>query len=880
MDRLSSTFAGHYDLAAYLVLMISIVVGLCFGFKNWFIRIFLGITAFLSFIILYLTVSRISFFALLFALAMLLVFYKKKWVIVCLFVLSIASLVFFPNLRQRFQNTVSGTNVLVDAKTGGALGEIKQVPSTYFDNKVVLRQPLPNQQFLDIATGSSLIYPNKYIPPQALLLVEPNASTGESLPQGTSYINLSLSPVTQKAGEYFFEKPAGGGGSQIETWVVMGDFLVKRARAYDLSFTTRFQGEWPNTLLAFDRNIFFGSGYGSVSLAVDNNYLRILGESGLLGFISYFSIFIVAVIYIKKVLPKVDSKLIKGLILGFIAGSIGLALNATLIDVFVASKIAFTYWLLMGLIVGILSAYGEDMKIDLWSEFKKAATSSVAIVVYLFASVFVMFAGTLNYYFVGDDFAWLRWVASCGVGCNKVSEVFNFFTKADGFFYRPGAKLYIDFMYNFFWLNQTLYHAGSILLHFLVLISVFFVAKKILKNFGLAVGATFLFLILCGYSEAVLWVSATGLLFTTMFALTALLAYINWKEKKKAVYFILSFASIILSLLFQEMGVIVPLLIILYDLFFGKETGIDKLSKKVAYLIILFPLVPYLIIRFIAQSHWTGGDYSYNLIKLPFNFIGNGLGYLFLTLLGPASLSFYEKLRSVSRSHVPVAVLGAILILVIAIKLYQLMVKKMESGNRKIIIFGLLFSFVSLLPFLGLGDITSRYSYLSTFGFVLVFVVLLNQLYSYLLDNGKLIANLIMVLIVIVFASFQLFQWQRILIDWKEAGVKAEKYLTKLDWIYARYSSPDTKVLYFVNVPVKNGNAWVFPVGLEDASWFVLGNRDVKVYQSQTVESAFDSMGNTKGKVFRFDNNDNFTEMSKTGKGQIIEVPSDSIIQN
>jgi len=179
MDRLSSTFAGHYDLAAYLVLMISITAGLWFGFKNWFIRIFLGITAFLGFIILYMTVSRVSFFALLFALAMLLVFYKKKWVIVSLLVLSIASLAFFPSLRQRFQNTVSETNVLVDAKTGGALGEIKQVPSTYFDNKVVLRQPLPNQQLLDIATGSSLIYPNKYIPPQALLLVEPNASNGE-----------------------------------------------------------------------------------------------------------------------------------------------------------------------------------------------------------------------------------------------------------------------------------------------------------------------------------------------------------------------------------------------------------------------------------------------------------------------------------------------------------------------------------------------------------------------------------------------------------------------------------------------------------------------------------------------------------------------------
>ena len=42
----------------------------------------------------------------------------------------------------------------------------------------------------------------------------------------------------------------------------------------------------------------------------------------------------------------------KSFIIGFSAGAIGLALNATLIDVFEASKVAFVLWALVGITLG------------------------------------------------------------------------------------------------------------------------------------------------------------------------------------------------------------------------------------------------------------------------------------------------------------------------------------------------------------------------------------------------------------------------------------------------------------------------------------------------------------------------------------------------
>ena len=79
--------------------------------------------------------------------------------------------------------------------------------------------------------------------------------------------------------------------------------MVKKVFTYDLSFTTRFQGQWPKAMDAFSKNILFGSGYGSIGLAVDNSYLRMLAEVGLLGFLSFLTIFIVVGVYIKRRFP-------------------------------------------------------------------------------------------------------------------------------------------------------------------------------------------------------------------------------------------------------------------------------------------------------------------------------------------------------------------------------------------------------------------------------------------------------------------------------------------------------------------------------------------------------------------------------------------------
>jgi hypothetical protein len=862
LARVPSTFAGQYDLAAYLVLIVPIMVSLAFGFKNLISKIILFVTASLGFVLLFMTVSRISFFALLFSLLLLLILLRKKMIIVSLLILTCLLLIFSPSLLQRFKSTVTEVNVLVDAKTGGAIGEVREVPAAYFKDKVVKKIPSAGDSK---ATGSAIL-PFQLIPPVATLVVEANnSSTGESLPQGTSYENLPLSPVVKKIDGYFSQKLITKEGVESEDITVYyGDYLIKRAKAYDLSFTTRFQGEWPGTFEAFKRNIFIGSGYGSVSLAVDNNYLRILGESGLFGFFAFASIFIIAMIYVRKLLPKVDSPVARSFIIGFVAGSLGLAINASLIDVFEASKIAFTYWLLMGVVIGILCLYKKD-EIDFFGEFKKVMISPVAVVIYILAAVAAIFYPLYANYFVGDDFTWLRWAQNC------CGDTVNYFTQANGFFYRPGTKLYFSLMYSGFWLNQTMYHLVSIILHFAVSIFLFFILRKVLKDYWLSIICVALFIILSVHHEDIFWISSIGFLFNAFFALIALLTYIFYVERKRIIYLIVSLVSIVICFLFHEVGVVVPLLIILYDFVFKEKIKFSRLFKKGTYLILLSPILPYLGLRFLAQSHWSGGDYSYNIIKLPYNVVGNMFGYLSLDFFGPQILPFYEKLRDFSKDHLLVFVPIFILAILAFFILYKIFVRKIGEENRRIVFFGFGFFLIALLPFLGLGNIASRYSYLSSVGFVIILGLVLKKIYLFIVSiSDKYIGTISIGIITIVFFMVQLFALQKIHSDWTAAGNKVQNFLISVEEHAGNTWINEKLKFYFVGMPIKNGEAWVWPVGLKDALWFAFKNQNLEVSASPDLNSAFNSSaGSLASHVFIFDQNGNVTEVVRGKDGQI-----------
>lgn len=871
LSRVPSTFAGHYDLAAYLVLVLPIVTSLIFGVRRIFIKLILLFALGSGFILLYMTVSRVSFFVLFVSLAAVLFFHKRKWFLVSLPVVALLVAFLFvnfaPRLMDRFGSTVKEINVLVDAQTGEALGNIKDITIEDLQDRDVRQRVFHKGEDLDaeitgraqesLEASISAIVPVELLPATGVQLVPPNASTGENLPQGTGYINLSLSPVREQRNEFFYTSPSATSSAEVQMF--SGKFLVKKAQAYDLSFTTRYQGEWPHAIDAFKRNIFLGSGYSSISLAIDNSYLRMLGEVGFLGFVAFFIILVTIGVYIKQVLPKVDSPFVRSFVIGFGAGVLGVALNATLIDVFEASKVAFYLWLLTGVTLGALSIY-QTKPFAIYHVLKQVLTSSYAVMIYLLVTVFFILSPMLGNYFVGDDFTWFRWVATGG---NSIEQLTGYFIQSDGFFYRPGTKLFFSLMYSIFWLNPVAYHIVSLVLHSIVVLLVFILSRKVLRSFGLAVLASFIFALLSSYHEAVFWISSVGHLFSVMFVLLSLWLFTLWDEKKNIFYFIASIVSIGCSVLFHELGVVAPLLIMFYK-YSNDGFAVTSIKfKKVYYGLLFSPVVVYLFVRFLSQSHWAGGDYTYNLFKLPFNIVGNSLGYFLLSLFGPLSLSLYEMIRTVFKSNLLIATIAIVIVAVCAIPLYRL-VKKMGKEDKRVLLFSLGFMFIALLPFLGLGNITSRYTYLTSFGFVVLFAFLVQKMYGYLLGNGRDIAVSVIALLIGIFSLLHIIQTQQIHGDWHEAGLKVNKFFIGIEGAYLNYWSSEPMQLSFVDTPIRSGEAWVFPVGLEDALWFTFKNPEMKVHQVQSVDEALNAVTNGRNqKVFLFDSSGTVTEQKK-----------------
>jgi O-antigen ligase len=136
------------------------------------------------------------------------------------------------------------------------------------------------------------------------------------------------------------------------------------ALKYGLSIAIRLDTLWPNAVKGFMRNPLLGSGYATLNKesdyhfteadSTDNNYLRALGETGLLGFVAFFGIIFLVLKQTSRNLFSQDI-LKSSLAIGLFAGTVGLLINATYIDVYAASKVAFTYWAVVGFTLAVFT---------------------------------------------------------------------------------------------------------------------------------------------------------------------------------------------------------------------------------------------------------------------------------------------------------------------------------------------------------------------------------------------------------------------------------------------------------------------------------------------------------------------------------------------
>ena len=574
----------------------------------------------------------------------------------------------------------------------------------------------------------------------------------------------------------------------------------------NISFSTRFQGQWPRAWEAFGRNIFFGSGYSVLSVAADSDYLRALGETGLLGLGSFLFILLIFFIYTRTALPNA-SPLVRAMTIGVNGGLVGLLITASLLDVFEASKMAYVFWLTVGAtIAGLGITYKKQF--NLWKHAREIISHPIVFIILVGLLVPIVYAGVNRFYFVADDFTWLRWAGEA-----KLSDLSRYFLDSTGFFYRPLTKLYFYFASMVFWLKPEGYHSVNLVLHFVGTVLAYLIVRR-LKNTIAAILTALFFLVASIHHENVIWISGVSSLAGSVFALLSLYLWILRRP-------VFSLTFLITSMLFYEEMMFVPLILTSYSWIFW-----PKKSRVVSTLPALtVPL--YWWLRSMAHALSPGGSYGINLAALPFNAVGNIVGYVVVTIIGASMLVWYEWMRGFMRNEQLIAALTV----TIALLVFLYYRKKIQLSKPSL--FFVIFTCIALLPALGLGNIAERYGYLASVGISFLFV----SFVLWMFQRRKVIA---VALFTLIFGANYL-QLQNYITEWQQTGKVSERIHYELRRMY--YPIEPNTHFVVANVPTRIGRAWLFPVGLEDAAYHVFYDSTMKLDVVGSAEDALSVKG-------------------------------------
>ena len=332
--RVLSTFGGHFDLAAYVMITIIPLIVLGFLVKSWRLRAVIFFTVILEYWLLILSASRTSWLAYMvgISVALGLLAFKKRWLWVLtrwLGVVSLSLLVMlsFGDLSERFSHVF---------KLEGIRAFLVKPFRSPPEGGIPLDTNLTPEQQLSLVATRTVIPPTTVLPSPKIRPADVYDDTYEKL---VAYL-ATASPETSVEISY-----------------------SENALKYGLSAGIRLDVLWPNAVKALKTNPLLGTGYSTLVKAhvwefttaesTDNDYLRLLGETGLLGFVSFLAIIFVVIKTLFASLKKARDPLHFGLFAAGIGATVGMLVNATYIDVFEASKVAYAYWSLIGLILAL-----------------------------------------------------------------------------------------------------------------------------------------------------------------------------------------------------------------------------------------------------------------------------------------------------------------------------------------------------------------------------------------------------------------------------------------------------------------------------------------------------------------------------------------------
>jgi len=290
-------------------------------------------------------------------------------------------------------------------------------------------------------------------------------------------------------------------------------------------------------------------------------------------------------------------------------------------------------------------------------------------------------------------------------------------------YYRPLQYLTYAVLYHFLGPSPWGYHLFKLLLHLAVCLVFFWIICHYLKNWALALLSALMFAVHPANTEAVAWISGITDVACAVFFLLCLLFYLRSQATPSFTILLAFYAMFLFGLFAKETMVTLMPILFLYEWIHFRKAPTRKHWLRV-YVPLLVGFVIYLSMRIYAIGSFTSAS------QLRYSFLSGFQSFLnqvvllseyFTAFFFPLSLNAYHLFDPVL-SLTDYRVAKALTALAIVLVVCWLSSNRMQSQQRNLMLWGLLWFVMALSPVLiflkriGENVLAERYLYLPSLG--------------------------------------------------------------------------------------------------------------------------------------------------------------------
>ena len=377
---------------------------------------------------------------------------------------------------------------------------------------------------------------------------------------------------------------------------------------------------------------------------------------------------------------------------------------------------------------------------------KSNKKNNLIIVLTIILFAFILYGNTIqNNYSIDDDFV-TNANPLIQKGVKGIGDIFTsrYMQKKQGqiFGYRPVTKSFYAVEYQLFGLNPHISHLINILIYALTGVFLFFLLKKLLKNYNtlFPFAVTLLFLAHPIHTEVVCSLKNREEMLSFLFSLIALYLFVKYTENQKITNILLGLLSFIIAYLSKKnaftFAIIIPLVIYFFTNASLKKTIIIFALLATTVIIVIFVPRLYLLPNDSQIFFWQNPLIDEKNIL---NRISTGLYVLLFylrLLIFPHPLRFYygyDMLPVTNWSNVWVIIS---FVFYLSIFIYAIInFKKKHILSFTILYYLLTISVFSNILVLVTGIVGERLVYFSSLGFCIILAYLLFKIFK--IDGQK-----------------------------------------------------------------------------------------------------------------------------------------------